>query len=71
MHKYQISSYELQDGRWGASYVEIPSIDGSRVTFSEPNELGQYFSTKKEADEYTIYFLKKKKGALESEIKIN
>ena len=52
--KYRISSYELQDGRWGPAFMpqQPVSTDSGRATFSERTEFGVYFQTKEEADEY-------------------
>ena len=70
MEKYKIQSYELQDKRWGAAYVPPTNILQDSVIFSEPFEFNKYFKTKKEADEFTLDFLKNKMKILDSDIEI-
>ena len=67
--KYRISSYELQDGRWGPAFIpqQPISTNGDRATFSERTEFGVYFQTKEEADKYTHKYLIEH-GALDSDI---
>ncbi len=57
--KYRISSYKLQDGRWGPAFMpqQPISIDGNKATFSERTEFGVYFQTKEEADKYAHKYL--------------
>ena len=68
--KYKITSYELQDSRWGPAIIETPmENDLGSVTLSEPTEFGIYFSTKGEADKYAVDFLKER-GASDKGIEI-
>lgn len=53
--RYKIISYKLQDGRWGSAFVchQPISNNSDYATLSERTELGVYFQTEAEADEYT------------------
>lgn len=61
--KFKIISYQLQDGGYGSAYLPLKEeiIDGIATIFSR-QELGKYFSTKEEADEFTRQYLRKEFG---------